>query len=180
MDRVLTWLWEASDFAKAIGFGEPDDYISVENISHNITVFCSIYTKYEFDPGFHVLPFLSGFFIFLEYSMKRVGVFDSDKSSWQGIGHTLNTGTAPSNGKVYHSTDSSTVLPHCIISVCYNDLVRFLWGTNTLKTCAVQPSSAAVITFCIGVTPVRVLSCQGCPALNFFASPCSNLCDFLL
>ena len=60
---------------------EPDDYISVENISHNITVFCSIYTKYEFDPGFHVLPFLSGFFIFLEYSMKRVGVFDSDKSS---------------------------------------------------------------------------------------------------
>ena len=25
---------------------EPDDYISVENISHNITVFCSIWTKY--------------------------------------------------------------------------------------------------------------------------------------
>ena len=144
MDRVLTWLWEASDFAKAIGIGEPDDYISVENISHNITVFCSIYTKYEFDPGFHVLPFLSGFFIFLEYSMKRVGVFDSDKSSWQGIGHTLNTGTAPSNGKVYHSTDSSTVLPHCIISVGYNDLVRFLWFTNTLKNMC----SAAFLCCC--------------------------------
>ena len=29
-------------------------------------------------------------FIFVEYSMKELGVFDSDTSSWQGIGHTLN------------------------------------------------------------------------------------------
>ena len=35
------------------------------------------------------------FFIFVEYSMKQVGVFDSDKSSWQGIRHTLNTTQMP-------------------------------------------------------------------------------------
>ena len=29
-------------------------------------------------------------FTFVEYSMKELGVFDSDTSSWQGIGHTLN------------------------------------------------------------------------------------------
>ena len=63
---------------------------SEQNMDCNPIYNCMLQTD-PVNSSFGISLFEKWLFIFVEYSMKQVGVFDSDTSSWQGIRHTLNT-----------------------------------------------------------------------------------------